>query len=65
MVLGSAGSVELDTGWYLVKLGQYKAFMPVHIEKSRDLVGCHHSGTDNEQKRKDRATQPMDHGRLR
>ena len=39
--------------------------MPVHIEKSRDLVGCHHSGTDNEQKRKDRATQPMDHGRLR
>ena len=32
--------------------------------RSGDLVGCHHSGTD-EQKRKDRATQPMDHGRLR
>ena len=33
MVLGSAGSEELDTAWYLVKLGQYKAFMPVYIEK--------------------------------
>ena len=28
--------------------------------------GCHNSGRDNEQRtRKDRATQPMDHGRLR
>ena len=25
---------------------RYKAFMPVHIEKSGDLVGCYHSGTD-------------------
>ena len=42
------------------------AFMPVYIEKSGDLVGCYHSRTDgqtNEQTRKDRATQPMDHGR--
>ena len=30
------------------------------------MVGCYHSGgTNDEQKRKDRATQPMDHGRLR
>ena len=64
MVFGTAGSVHLDTAWYLVKLGQHKAFMPVHIEKSGDLVGCYHSRTD-EQTRKDRATQPMDHGRLR
>ena len=32
--------------------------------RSGDLVGCHHGGT-TKQKRKDRATQPMDHGRLR
>ena len=38
--------------------------MPVYIV----LVGCYHSGTDgrtNEQTRKDRASQPMDHRRLR
>ena len=48
MVLGSAGSVELDTAWYLEKLGQYKAFMPVYIDKSGDLVGCHNSGTNDQ-----------------
>ena len=37
--------------------------MPVYIEKYGDLFGCHHSGTTTT--RKDRATQPMDHGRLR
>ena len=42
----------------------YGALMPVYIEKSGDLVGCYHSGT-NEQTRKDRATQPLDYGRLR
>ena len=31
-----------------------------------DLVRCHHGGTNERtNKRKDRATQPMDHGRLR
>ena len=35
--------------------------MPVYIEKYGDLFGCHNSETT----RKDRATQPMDHGRLR
>ena len=38
--------------------------MPVYIEQSGDLVGCHHSRTNN-RTRKDRATQPLDHGRLR
>merc|ERR1712155_383799 len=33
--------------------------------RSRDLVGCYHSGTTDRPKRKDRATQPLDHGRLR
>ena len=28
-----------------MELGSYNAFMPVYIEKSGDLVGCHHSGT--------------------
>ena len=37
--------------------------MPVYIEKYGDLVGCHHRRTTNKrQTRKDRATQPMDHG---
>ena len=54
MVLGSAGSVELDTDRYLVKLAQDKAFMPVHIEKSGDLVGCYHSGTDTQTNNKER-----------
>ena len=30
------------------------AFMPVYIEKYGDLVGCHHSGTTNEQSNKER-----------
>ena len=29
-----------------MELGYYKAFMPVFIENSGDLVGCYHSGTD-------------------
>ena len=42
------------TWWYWVSIicyclvlskTGYKAFMPVHIEKSGDLVGCYHSGT--------------------
>ena len=56
------GSVWGGTGWYLVVLGQYKlvslvssrtglqqGLKPVCIEKSGDLVGCHHSGRNNEQ----------------
>ena len=33
--------------------------------RSGDLVRCYHSGTTDRTKRKDRATQPLDHGRLR
>ena len=29
-----------------MELDYYKAFMPVYIEKSGDLVRCYHSGTD-------------------
>ena len=29
-----------------MELGNYKALMPAYIEKSGDLVGCHHSGMD-------------------
>ena len=33
--------------------------------RSGDLVRCYHSGTTDRPKRKDRATQPLDHGKLR
>ena len=63
IVFGGAESVWavlVGTWWYwvcinLVVLGikcnwvGKKAFMPVHIEKSGDLVGCYQSGTDNKQ----------------
>ena len=60
LVVGGAGSVWCGTDWYFVVLGQYslillgnnKAFMPVHIEESGDLVGCHHSGTDKRTNKK-------------
>ena len=39
------------------------------MKKSGYLIGCYHSGTNKQtnewQTRKDRATQPLDHGRLR
>ena len=41
----------------MMVLGQYRAFMPVCIEKSRDSVGCYHSGTEgqtNKQTNKER-----------
>ena len=33
LVVGGAGSVWSGTNWYLVVQGQYRAFMPVYIEK--------------------------------
>ena len=51
LVFGGDGSVWGGNGWYLVVLGQYNFLMLV-IKW-------------NEQTRKDRATQPMDQGRLR
>ena len=50
VVLGQYSLMYQYTAWYLVKLGQYKAFIPVRIEKSGDLVGCHHSGTNEKGK---------------
>ena len=39
--------------------------MPQYIEKMEDLVGYYHlAGRTDKRTRKDRATQPMDHGRL-
>ena len=46
-------------------LGYYMAFMPVYIEKLEVWSGVTIAGQTNEQTRKDRATQPIDHGRLR
>ena len=56
LVLCGTGSVSSGTG--LVK-GSYAC------KKNGDLVGCHHIGTDKQTIRKDRATQPLDNGRLR
>ena len=33
--------------------------MPVHIEKSGDLVGCYHSGTDNKERQGYSANGPL------
>ena len=65
VVLGQYGAELVYTGWYWDSIGRYRAFMPVYIEKYGDLVGCYLNGTTNKRTRKDRATQPMDHGRLR
>ena len=49
-------------------LGYYMAFMPLYIEKSGDsdvTIAGRTDGQANERTRKDRATQPMDHGQLR
>ena len=65
-------SFEVSLTWYClvlkVVLSYHMAIMPVYIEKSGDFVGCYHRGTDErpiDRTRKDRATQPIDHGRLR
>ena len=63
--LGQYRVVLVDIWWYWVI---NRAFMPICIEKSGDSDGCYHIGTDrqtNKRTRKDRATQPMDCGRLR
>ena len=51
-------------GWCLVVLGKYKAFVPVYIEKKVE-IWSDVTIAGQQTKRKDRATQPMDHGRLR
>ena len=55
--------------WHCLVLngtGLVQSFMPVHIEKVEirsDVTIVERTG--NKRTRKDRATQPMDHGRLR
>ena len=63
MVLGQYDLVLLVlSGTGLVK----RAFMPVYILKKMEVwSGAIIAGQTNKQTRKDRATQPMDHGRLR
>ena len=76
-VKGGAGSVWGCTGWYLVVLGQ-KNLVPIGIKWNwvSTMRLCLHilkkveTWSDvtiarQRQTRKDRATQPMDHGRLR
>ena len=76
MIYDGTGSVEGGTGWYLVVLGQYNSelfgmkwywvsigFLCLYIETSGYLVVVTIAGRTT--KRKDRATQSLDHGRLR
>ena len=61
-VLGQYNLVLLGIKWYWVSIG----LLCLYILKKGDLVGCYHSGTTNKRRtRNDRATQLMDHGRLR
>ena len=56
--------ILVSTWWYLVNIDWYclvlsgtglvGALMPVYIEKSGDLVGCHHSGTTTTTTNKER-----------
>ena len=56
LVLGGTCSVWYGTGWYLVLLGQYNLV----------LLGIKWYWVDmGKDTRKDRATEPLDHGRLR
>ena len=63
MVLGQYDLVQL----VLSGTGVFKrAFMPVYILKKLEAwSGAIIAGQTNEQKRKDKATQANDHGRLR
>ena len=61
-VLGQYNLVMLGIKWYWASKG---ALMPVYNDKRGDYVGCYHSRTNDNRTRKDRATQPLDHGRLR
>ena len=65
VVLGHYNLVLLGFKWKWVSTRLVCLYL---LKKSGDLVGCYHSGTDgrtDKRTRKDRATQPMDHGRLR
>ena len=79
LVLGSTGSVLCVTGWYLVLLGQYNLvllgikwhwviirLLCLNILRKVEIWSdVTIAGRTDGRTRKDRATQPMDHGRLR
>ena len=49
VVLCQYGVALVGTLWYLVSIKWYwvsKELLCLYISKKRDLVGCHHSGTD-------------------
>ena len=62
LVCGGNGSVWGSTGWYLVVLGQYNLVL-IGIKWYWVSMGL--LWDDDKRTRKDRATQPLDHGRLR
>ena len=71
-VVGGAGSVWSGTGWFLVILGQYGALLVgtwwywISIERLEIWSGVTIAGQrTNKRTRKDRATQPLGHGRMR
>ena len=62
------GSVCVSTGWYLVVLGQYNLVYEGTgsvWNRSGDLVGCYHKGTNRRRKGKIGLLSQTDHGRLR
>ena len=75
LVFGGDGAVLVGTWRYWVSItwcclelsgtGLIWGFDACIYWKKGDLVACYHSGTNERRTRKDRATQPMDHGRLR
>ena len=79
LVIGGTESVWVGTGWYLVVLGQYNlvllgikwnlvsvGLLCLYILKNMEIYSdVTIAGRTTTTKRKDRATQPMDHGRLR
>ena len=79
MVLGQYRALLVGSGWFLVVSGQYNLvllgikwywvgigplclYVLKHVEIWLDVTIA---GRTNEQTRKDRATQPINHGRLR
>ena len=78
-MLGGTGSVGGGNGWYLVLLGQFNLVLLgikwcwvvigplcLYVLKQVEIwLDVTIIGRTNKQTRKDRATQPMDHGRLR
>ena len=61
VVLGQNKLVLLGTKWYLVSIG----LLCLYILKNMEIYSDFTIAGQQQRKRKDRATQPMDHRRLR